>query len=428
MSQKKALKIVTILFSISLIALIVTGVLKKTYPEKFDANQKEQEINNAVEQERANDELPINEMAASQTTKNNRNVWSWPYDSTVPIYHNIDLNLYQNRLKDETALTGIKVYLSATRLLSKPRVPDSDSPVSTANPSSNFASASGQAEDQTGLQESEVMPDSNQGTGESETNELLNASTITEQELDDILNDILTYTKNSLEKSGAEVEIIKPEYQTDVEKAAYIGEDILIDFETELNEQKFKSDRLQNLLPTLQQIRNGSADSKTINALFPQIGVSAKERMLLDVERQFSNRIFLNIRFGTEESDINGSLVHFLGNQSANIGSQSETISSEQAEQPAYIAYDAENRQRFASLMSKNISQLVPGLTYSGDEPVKESILPSLRLINLNALEIEVGQRYHDFDIQILTSEEQQKIFAEAINNSVYEFYCTNLE
>ncbi len=429
MSQKKALKIVAILFSISLIVLIVTGILKKAFPEKFDNSLREQEIKNAVEEERQADELPINEMAMSGTMKNNRNVWSWPYDSTVPIYHNVDLNIYQNRIKDDTALEGITVYLSATPVSGKlslneeggvndPSAHGTDSDRQEENPSVSAANAD----------PSENSEEDQDQSAEEEDKFLLNASSISDQELNKILANILTYTKTGLEGIGAKVIIIDPDYQTDIEKAAFVGKNILLDFQNELEDQKFKCDRLNGLLDPLTAIQNNTADTQTKNKLFPQVGVSPEQRLLLDVERQYNDQVFVNLKFGDTDREINGSAVHFLGNQSASIGAQSDTITDDQTEMPAYIAYDTEERQRFAQLMAKNISQLMPGLSYTGDDPVHESVITSLRLINLTSLEIEVGQRRQDFDIQILSSEEQQKVFAEAVNNAVYELYCTELK
>lgn len=78
-------------------------------------------------------------------------------------------------------------------------------------------------------------------------------------------------------------------------------------------------------------------------------------------------------------------------------------------------------------MSEKNISQLIPGLAYNGEDAVVEQIIPSLRLINLTSIEIEIGQKKNNFDLQILNSIEQQQILAEAITNACYEFYCTDL-
>jgi len=49
-------------------------------------------------------------MKLTDTTKNNRDVWSWPYDSSVPVYHHANLEIFQGKTKEETTLEGIKVY------------------------------------------------------------------------------------------------------------------------------------------------------------------------------------------------------------------------------------------------------------------------------------------------------------------------------
>ncbi len=421
MSQKKALKIIGILFLVSVIALSVKSLLSRKYPEKFDAKAKYENAQHEAENQQREDaaatadELPINEMQITQTTKNNRNIWSWPYDSTVPIYHNVNLDLYQNKIKDETSLQNITVYLSvsADQMKSSARVEDN----------------SDQTENQTENSEHETEPDSAENADNlAEQQEMtLSLEQMNETDYQKVLENIQKYTKESLESLGAKVVLLDTRYNQDTQKAAFVGEDILQDFLTELKEQNFKSDRLESLLSPLQAIQNSSHDATMTKTLFPEIGVSTEQRLLLDVERQYTDRIFINLKFGQSESEITGSLVEYLGNQSAAIGAQGDNIIENSDEKPAYIAYNSENRQRLAELMEKNISQLIPGLAYSGEKGVAEKVLPSLRLMNLNSLEIEVGQQNQSFDLQILTSEEQQKIFAEAISNACYEFYCTSL-
>ena len=195
----------------------------------------------------------------------------------------------------------------------------------------------------------------------------------------------------------------------------------------ELAEQNFKRERLESLIEPLKTVQSSSDNQQAIDGFFPNIGVSKDQRLLLDVERQYTDRIFINIQYG-ESEEISGSRVFYLGNETAAIGAKSETINAGNTEKPAYIGYLIEDRKRFANLSEKNISQLIPGLAYNGEEAVVEQIIPSLRLINLTSLEIEIGQKNNNFDLQILNSAEQQKIFAEAITNACYEFYCTDLQ
>ncbi len=432
MSQKQAFKIISILFLISTITLTVRFFVVRKNPEKYDRLAKfesvQSQADEAQEQEIINnaDELPINEMTVQQTTKNNRNVWSWPYDSAVPIYHNVNLDLYKNKLKDETALQNVTVYLSITAredAMTEASDETSDATESiAATAETDLADGSADLTTESETAESAIA-DENQL--ESET-ELLPENS--EANLQSILEGIQQSTKRNLEALGAEVILVDAKYQRDTQKAAFVGEDIIRDFVEELKEQNFQSQRLESLIPTLQAIQNASQDDATTKELFPEIGVSTDQRLLLDVERQYTNRIFINLKFGNAEGETTGSLVEYLGNQSAAIGAQSETITDTSSEKPAYIAYDTDGRQRLAQLTEKNISQLIPGLTYSGEEGWTEKVIPSLRLINLNSLEIEIGQENQTFDLQILTSEEQQKIFAEAIGNACYEFYCTDLK
>ena len=179
----------------------------------------------------------------------------------------------------------------------------------------------------------------------------------------------------------------------------------------------------------MQTIQNSPNDSQVVDQFFPKVGVSVDQRLLLDVERQYTDRIFINLQYGsTESDDISGSRVIFLGNETAAIGAQAEAITEDSPEKPAYVGYLTDGRSRYANLTEKNISQLIPGLAYSSEGAVSEQIVPALRLINLTSIEIEIGQKERTFDLQILNSSEQQKIFAEAISNACYEYFCTDLK
>lgn len=406
MSQKTALKTIAILVLISLLAIGGNAILVRAFPDKFG-----QEVHQSADLESSPDllkadELPINEMEIDQTSKNNRNVWAWPYDSAVPVYHTANLDIYQDRAKDESTLEGITVYLSLDPIEIMPTMKENSQANDQDSPEEN-------TEDGSDDQEIATIP-----------NVLIN-----EQDLQDVLENILNYTKESLESLGAEVILLDFAYYSDMQKAAFVGQDIIEDFKDELSEQNFKSERLSELLGPLKDIKNSPDNLEVVNQFFPQIGVSADQRLLLDVERQYTDRLFINLKYGNSEDDeITGSLVQYLGNESAAIGAQTDTISQDSLEKPAYLGYATDDRLRFSELMEKNISQLIPGLSYSGNSGSQEKLIPSLRLINLNSLEIEIGQKNHNFDLQILNSTEQQKVFAEAISNATYEFYCTDLK
>ncbi|NLJ70853.1 MAG: hypothetical protein GX328_05255 [Clostridiaceae bacterium] len=426
MSQKTALKTVGIMVLISVLALTINAILVKKFPDKFGAKRNLEQVANTDPKNKVEaDELPINEMEIVNTTKNNRDVWSWPYDSAVPVYHHANLDIYSGKTKEEGTLNGITVYLAMDPIV-ETNVDDTisdDSSESDQEDAFNEPERAG-IEDLIGQSsEPEEIMDDSEIIIETIPNALIN-----KDGLQTNLDNILQYTKESFISLGAEVVILNKKYQTDTQKAAFIGQDILQDFLDELAEQNFKSERLEGLIEPLKTIQNSPDNQQAINDFFPGIGVSKDQRLLLDVERQYTDRIFINIQYGESEfAEISGSRVFYLGNETAVIGSKAEAMTAESTEKPAYIGYLIEDRKRFANLSEKNISQLIPGLAYNGEEAVGEQIIPSLRLINLTSLEIEIGQKNNTFDIQILNSSEQQKIFAEAITNACYEYYCTDL-
>lgn len=431
MTQKQALKIVASLVVISLIALAVMGVLRRSYPEKFDPEVRFQMEKKAEQANKTTaDELPINEMDYKATSKNSRGVWAWPYDSAVPVYHNVQLDLYQNRIKDENSLKGITVYLaidSLTNIDTESKGSQTGSGHQENNTSDlQFSSLEELNEKQTHPLDSQAADQAEAKVAEEKGQEtdFSDLGQVSDKDLQKILESISLYCSKSLEALGANVVVLDSQLSQATQKAAFVGHSVLSDFLAELTEQKFTSKPLEKLLSPLESIQHVSGTSDQVQQMFPDIGVSKNQRLLLDVERQYNDRIFLNLKFGQDKSEKTGSLVKYLAGQSAAIGAQTSSMTETTAEKPAYIAYDTDGRLELAELMSKNIGQLIPALKYSGEDGVQEQIVPCLRLINLNSLEIEISSKNQIYDLQILLSEEQHRVYAEAISNAVYEFYC----
>lgn len=425
MTQKQALKIVGSLLAISLFALILMGVLRRAYPEKFDPKVRLQMEEADQDSKTTADELPINEMDYQATSKNSRGVWAWPYDSVVPVYHNVQLDLYQNRIKDENSLKGITVYLAIDALAEADASKNENhtgGENSGAEASLKFSSLDQNDEDQS-RETAPTEPSQRHEEPDQET-DFSDLGQVSDQDLQKLLESMAEECQKSLESLGAKVVLLDPSLVQATQKAAFVGHAVLSDFLTELTEQKFTSQPLEKLLSPLESIQHISGPSDQTKQMFPDVGVSKKQRLLLDVERQYNDRIFINLKFGPESSEKTGSLIKYLAGQSAAIGAQTAEMTDTSIEKPAYIAYDTDGRLRLAELVSKNIGQLIPSLNYSGEDGVQEQIVPCLRLINLNSLEIEISSKSQNYDLQILFPKEQRRVYANAISNAVYEFYC----
>ena len=308
-------------------------------------------------------------MEIVNTTKNNRDVWSWPYDSAVPVYHHANLDIYSGKRK-EGSLNGITIYLAMDRVIVDNHA-NAEEMADTDTTSDDYPGSGQQAElFGDAFADAEISGNDNLNGENSESAENMDDSEIVietipnalvnKKGLQTNLDNILQYTKESFTSLGAEVIIVDSKYQTDTQKAAFIGQDILEDFLEELAEQNFKSERLQGLIEPLKTIQNSPDNQQATNDFFPNVGVSKDQRLLLDVERQYTDRIFINILYGESESkEISGSRVSYLGNETTAIGAKSDVIDAESPEKPAYIGYLIEDRKRFAGLSEKNISQLI---------------------------------------------------------------------
>lgn len=415
MKQKTAGKIVLILLIFSVVVIGGNALLRWWFPSRFGGAakpQSDEKAGSTAPSREAADELPLEEIRAEDAMLNERQVISWPYDSSVHVFHQPNLQMYRGLARDTAALKGITVVLDISE--AEPEAKTS------AETESTTAVPTGEGET---VDSNATQPPEDPETGESTTEgKPLRPTSAGSLE---ILRGVRAATKQRLEDLGADVIVVEREGRDDVQQAAQIGKKLLSEFTGELRTQNFVSTRIEQLKPKLEARLDGKAEADPSHPIFPLNGVSADLRLLLDVERQYTDYLYITLKIGDEDAQVGGIRVNYLGNQAAQIGALSYDPDNPQ-EQPAYIAYNTTARYRLAALLERNFSGLIPDLV-NVEEPVREKIMVLPRLTNLTHVEIEIGQKNHPNDIKLLEQEAQRQVVAEAITNACYEFYCTTV-
>lgn len=409
MNQKKATQLLRVIVILSLLLIAGGFLLRKMKPELY------LEGKNYSPEEKARvlrdmlDELEVinNDPAAVQA--NERGVLTWPQASSIPEYHKTNLSIFSGRAKNKQALEGITVYL------------DAGEKEEIAAPAAAQTSAGGNGirAAATDPYTGRLLPRYNQETMETRVEETPAIPR------DQILEQLALLLKAKLEDMGAKV-ILTREMTgsgSDISQAAVLAEDLSRRFLEELEQQKFKCTPLSEVLPTIVQAKNTPADAQ-VSALYTANGVSPAYRLLLDVQRQYSEVLFLSLRmYQGGEKESGSRVIYFADGAAKGIGA-ARLSPDRPSDQPAYLAYNGTSRRRLAELIYSNIKGLLVDLSYQGNKSaVAEEAQITGRLSNVTTVEIQIGNEKSESNLKALSQEELLKSLAEAIATSCYRYY-----
>lgn len=416
MSRRAAQKLLAIIVLSSLVVLLLNFVLARFLPDLYAARR----ASRSAEQRVSLDELP-EPPQNNQVLTNDKGIAYWPLDSLVTNFRKVDLKLYLGRARDEKALRGIRVFLDP-------------GPSVTMMPATNVSAPSAATPSESNPNES--------NPNASNPSQAAPAPAVQEP----VLLKMCRQLKVQLEKMGAEVTLLRGDgidRGQDVAVAAELAEDLNRIFLQELAEQKFTSSPLTRLEPYLAataagQGRPQSADQKNLGLksdlpwpFFAINGVYPSTRLLLDVQRQFTDVLFINFNFSqsNKPTDKGCRFSYFGQNTAAAVGVQAAAYQPQSADQPAYVAYDTAARQRLALLMERNVSGFIPEARYVGSDntPVVEEARVLNRLNNVTSVQVLAGFVTNPEEMAALARPERQKALVEALANACYEYYCTDI-
>ncbi len=228
-------------------------------------------------------------------------------------------------------------------------------------------------------------------------------------------------TKERLEALGAKVVVIggTSKAMTEQQRAAAVGSAVLADFTERLRQAGISSERINQIKEKLVKAESYNIDPEELASLFPEVGVSQDLRLLLDIERQYKN--YLCIEFSVLDGNVEerASRIVWAGNSSDN-GAQT-VVESEPNQQPVYPSYVEQERQRLATKAGNNLGGLLPDM--KSDNMVQQKLGNFTRYTNLNSIDVVLGRLTNPIDGKILASTENCAVIAEALANSVFEFY-----
>ena len=416
MNQKKASRELKKLIFIALIFIVTGIILKRVKPElylnesKFTPEEREEALRSYF------DELEVgdNELTAAKQT--DRGIVTWPMASLIPDFHKPDLSIYKGRSKGKDALSGITIFLDAGKVEEVERPTEAITEETTEDNGIRPAAT----DPVTGKLLPRYSP---------ETEPVVVETTIEKKPpipYEEILETLVQRVKLELERMGAEVILTRSESKSgsDFSQAAVVGEVLSKRFLEELDKQKFVCTTLEKLLPTIQLGKDEPA-AESVMALTHGLGVSPDLRLLLDVERQYSDVLFLSLRFYQGGEKESGSRVLYFGEASGASKGPLKLSEDRPQDQPAYASYTGAARRRLAEEVYNNIKGLPVDLSYSGNKKaVAEEDVDTGRLSNVTAIEIHIGNEENESNLKALAEENVVKGLADAIATSCYKFYC----
>jgi N-acetylmuramoyl-L-alanine amidase len=308
----------------------------------------------------------------------------WPDESAIPAVRTVDLDAYLGRAKDDRPLQGIQIFID-------PGHGGSDS--GATYPANAYKPIVSEAKINLAVAEK---------------------------------------TRDALEQLGATVHLIREDdrWLSIFYRIAFASRELIEQFTAQLSSKAYTSDAIDALTESMDAIMIANSDFESAGGrgIMSGVGASRELKLLLDLEHQFPDVLYLSIHCNSlEDNDPTGGLqVFYLGREQAyaaeNKMAESQGLKNSP---PVYQMYRDEARRRLASLVKARMLSAVPQLTYHGEADLIEENFAVLREINVTNVLIELGFISSPVDRPILRSSDYQQKLAEAIADAVFAFYCT---
>ncbi|MEA4890555.1 MAG: N-acetylmuramoyl-L-alanine amidase [Clostridiaceae bacterium] len=238
-------------------------------------------------------------------------------------------------------------------------------------------------------------------------------------------------TRTALEKLGATVIMTREndDWVSLYKRIGLTGETILNRYKAELpaaGRKSGKIDHLQPLLDTVININSDAADSGG-RGIFKGIGAIEDQRLIMDIESQYPDALFISMHCNALENDTNcsGLQVYYESSDKVYaVESETAKYSDPQANPPGYTLYDDEGRLRLATAIHDSIISELPELNYHGEQSVLDGDYAVLRETNLTNILIEMGFITNDEDRKLLQTASSQQQIADAVAQAVFSYYC----
>ncbi len=308
---------------------------------------------------------------------------SWPADSSIEQIRTVDLSAWKGRALDASALSGITIFLDP-------------------------------------------------GHGGQDTGALYPAHSSDPIAIESEINlAVARKTKTELEALGATVILIRDTdiWQSIFYRIAWTGHYLVQQFLAELSAAGYQSDRIEDLIPLLDQVMQINSDSEESGGrgLMSGEGASEELRLLLDLQAQYEDALYLSIHCNAldDDSSVRGLQVYYLTGATAYARENELAVDRGLANAaPVYRMYQDESRRRLAGLVHESVLERFPSLKYEGQKSLVDENYAVLRELNLTSVLIELGFISNAQDRHLLTASSSQQQMAEGIAEAVYHYYC----
>ncbi|NLV47199.1 MAG: N-acetylmuramoyl-L-alanine amidase [Clostridiaceae bacterium] len=234
-------------------------------------------------------------------------------------------------------------------------------------------------------------------------------------------------TREALEAQGATVLMTREtdEWLSLYKRVAWVGKQVLNWFAADLDSTNHITDALDPLMPLLDSVIDINSDRADNGGrgIFQGGGASHELRMLLDVQRQFSDVVFLSLHCNAFPNDPDCSGLQVYYQTSADVIETEKDYYVDPEKRAHYVYYDDDNRLKLANTVHDTVVEKIPELKYFGERSVLPGNYAVLREQNLNAVLVEMGFVTNQKDRQILTSDDYQSRLAEAFAEAVLRYY-----
>ena len=172
---------------------------------------------------------------------------------------------------------------------------------------------------------------------------------------------------------------------------------------------------------------NSDSESSGGRGLMRGEGASEELRLLLDLQAQYEDALYLSIHCNAldDDSSVRGLQVYYLTGATAYARENELAVDRGLANAaPVYRMYQDELRRRLAGLVHESVLERLPSLKYDGQKSLVDENYAVLRELNLTSVLIELGFISNVQDRNLLTDAASQKQMAQGIAEAVYHYYC----
>lgn len=308
---------------------------------------------------------------------------SWPAQSSIERVREVDLASWTGRTKDQAPLTGITIFLDP-------------------------------------------------GHGGQDTGALYPAHSSDPTAIESEINlEVAQKVRTELEALGATVILIRESdiWQSIFYRIAWTGRYLAEQFLAELADAGFESGKIEDLIPLLDQVMliNSDSDASGGRGLMSGEGASEELKLLLDVQAQYEDALYLSIHCNAldDDSSVRGLQVFYLTGATAYARENELAVDRGLANAaPVYRMYQDAARKKLARLVQDSILERLPALKYEGQKSLIDENYAVLRELNLASVLIELGFISNASDRALLLDPASQQQMAAGIAEAVYHYYC----